>query len=99
VRCHQSTAEQFRSDRWYIAMIRIFLISTSIASIFLSVTSAEAAKHRRNGLHAVAATTVMSVSTVGSITAENHQMYLRNLRASGYNPKNDYTSVGTMIAE
>ncbi|HLQ92086.1 MAG TPA: hypothetical protein VK148_18835 [Xanthobacteraceae bacterium] len=41
----------------------------------------------------------MSVSTVGSITAENHQMYLRNLRASGYNPKNDYTSVGTMIAE
>jgi len=40
----------------------------------------------------------MSVSTVGSITAENHQMYLRNLRASGLqSEKNDYTSVGTMI--
>jgi hypothetical protein len=32
----------------------------------------------------------------GQMSSKNHEMYMKSLRESGYDPKNDYTKVGTM---
>jgi len=30
------------------------------------------------------------------VSSKNHEMYMKNLRDSGYDPKNDFTKAGTM---
>ena len=32
----------------------------------------------------------------GQVSSKNHEMYMKSLKESGYDPKNDYTKAGTM---
>jgi|SRR5690348_12256731 hypothetical protein len=32
----------------------------------------------------------------GGVSSKNHEMYMKNLRASGYNPKNDFDKAGNV---
>jgi len=50
-------------------------------------------------LSAVAATpTFARAVALGGVTSSGNALYLKNLRDSGYNPKNDYNPDGTMRA-
>ena len=56
-----------------------------------------------NSLKALAAAVLLSATAAtpafaGPVSSSNHALCIRNLRDSGYNPKNDFNPNGTMRA-
>jgi hypothetical protein len=47
---------------------------------------------------ALAAAVLLSATAVAPAFAQDHSLYIKNLRDSGYNPRNDFNPNGTMRA-
>jgi len=73
-------------------MKSIIVVSLSIAV----VTPALAAKQHHYVRPISYSAQPPSMGTMGPITAADYQQYVKNLRDSGYNPKNDYQSNGVI---
>jgi uncharacterized protein YdeI (BOF family) len=73
-------------------MKSIIVISLSIAF----VTPAFAAKHHHCAQPMSQPAQPPSMGMMGPTTAADHQQYVKALRESGYNPKNDYQSNGVV---
>jgi hypothetical protein len=78
-------------------------ILVSLAIVTVSTSGALAAHRIRHqpanaaaNAYASMAAPVPSAAPAGPVSSSNHEMYLRNLRDSGYDPKNDFTAAGNM---
>ena len=49
-------------------------------------------------MNAYAAVPAAPAAWVGGVSSSDHNMYIKNLRDSGYNPKNDFDSSGNVWA-
>ena len=65
----------------------------TITTILALSTSAALAAHRTHHRHAMSATPVASTGGAGSSD------YMRNLRDSGYNKKNDFDKNGILVTQ
>jgi hypothetical protein len=83
------------------------LIAVSILA--LSTSGALAAHHRTHHHHAMNQPAVAGASPLvgappaavwmGGVSKEDREMYVRNLRESGYSPKNNFDSNGNMKSQ
>ena len=68
-------------------------ILVSLAVLTLSASSALAAhRYHHHPVNAYAA----EPAPPSGVNSSDHEMYLRNLRDAGYNPKNDYDANGIL---
>jgi hypothetical protein len=82
------------------SLLLIALPSASQAASYKRHVHHHYVHHVHHYVHSEAmAMAVTPAPTMGSISAENRKAYLDNLRASGYDPKNDYNKAGAMRAE
>lgn len=84
-------------------MKKIILVAIAVASLpTITLADTRAAKHRTihrqvvMGVGVSPALLNANASLNGTGTGGDHAMHIRNLRDSGYNPKNDYNASGVM---
>lgn len=73
-------------------MTRTFVVGLAILTLSTSVALAAHRTHHRNAMNAHASMGATPVVWPGGVSSGDHALYLRNLRDSGYNPKNDYAN-------
>ena len=76
-------------------------ILVSLAILTLSTSGALAAQHRthhRQAMNANAAVPAPAspVGWMGGVSSSDRDLYIRNLRDSGFNPKNNFNANGTI---
>jgi hypothetical protein len=74
-------------------------VLVSIAVLILSASAVSAAQHRthhRQAMNANARLGAPPVAGPTGMSSGDHATYMRNLRDSGYDPKNDFTAAGTL---
>ena len=76
-------------------------ILVSLAVLTLSTSAALAATHHRHAIHhramnANASAGASPVVWMGGVSSSDRDMYIRNLRDSGYDKKQDFNSNGTI---
>lgn len=84
-------------------MKKIILVAIAIA-LLPTITPADARVAKQRTIHRQVvigplvnpALLNANASLIGAGTDSDHAMHMRNLRDSGYNPKNDYNSLGIM---
>ena len=76
-------------------------ILVSLAILTLSTTAALAAHrtHHRHAMNAFASVRASPVVWTGGVSSSDHAMYIRNLRDSGYNPKNNFNASGNLATQ
>ena len=84
-------------------MTKTKTILVGLAVLTLS-TSAALAAHRIHHQRAMNAYGAMQAPApagpwMGGASSSDHDMYLRNLRDSGYNPKNNFNANGTVATQ
>jgi hypothetical protein len=77
-----------------MTMTRSIVIGLAIVMISTSgALAAHRAYHHRTSYQASPG---LNPYAMGPTNPNDHAMYLKNLRAAGYNPKNDYTANGLL---
>ena len=78
-------------------------ILVSLAILTLSTSAALAAQHRTHHRQAMNANAFAAapapaspVGWMGGVSSSDRDLYIRNLRDSGFNPKNNFNSNGTI---
>ena len=76
-------------------------ILVSLAILTLSTSGALAAQHRTHhrqamNANAFAAAPASPVGWMGGVSSSDRDLYIRNLRDSGFNPKNNFNANGTI---
>jgi hypothetical protein len=79
-------------------MTRSIIVGLAILTLSTSAALAAQRTHHRNVMNANASVGATPVVWPGGVSSSDHALYLRNLRDSGYNPKNDYAN-GLMKTE
>jgi hypothetical protein len=80
-----------------------------LAILAFSTSAASAAHHRTHHHHATNQPAVAGATPLvgappaavwmGGVSKEDREMYARNLRESGYNPKNNFNANGTLVTQ
>lgn len=73
-------------------MTRSIVVGLAILTLSTSVALAAQRTHHRNVMNAHASIAATPIVAPGGVSSSDHALYLRNLRESGYNPKNDYAN-------
>jgi hypothetical protein len=55
--------------------------------------------HHRHAVNAVAGVGASPVVWTGGVSSSDRAMYIRNLRDSGYNPKNNFNASGNVVTQ
>jgi hypothetical protein len=76
-------------------------ILVGLAILAVSTSAALAATHRTHHSHAMNAhaavpATPSPATSIGGVSSSDHAAYMRNLHDSGYNPKNNFNTNGTI---
>jgi hypothetical protein len=76
-------------------MIKSVLVSLAVLTL---ATSASFAAHRthHSAMNANASAGSSPVAAPGGASSNNHEMYMRNLRESGYDTKKNFTASGNL---
>jgi hypothetical protein len=81
-------------------MVKNLLVSVAILTLSTSAAlAAHRSHHHRHATPAVAADPAAAAAPVmwtGGVSSEDREMRVKNLRDSGYNPKDDFNSNGTV---
>jgi hypothetical protein len=85
-------------------MIKTKAILVSLAVLTLSTSAALAAHrmhHYSRAMNAYGAMEAPPPATpwMGGVSSSDHDLYLRNLRDSGYNPKNNFNANGVVATQ
>jgi hypothetical protein len=75
-------------------MTRSILVGLAIVTLSTSAALAAHRTHHHHAMNAYAAVPAAPAAWVGGVSSSDHNMYIKNLRDSGYNPKNDFNSFG-----
>ena len=78
-------------------MTRGIVVGLAILTLSTSATLAAQRTHHRHAMNAYAAVGVAPI--VPGVSSSDYALYIRNLRDSGYNPKNDFNANGTIRAQ
>ena len=76
-------------------MTKGLLVSVAVLALSTSAALAAHRTHHRDAMNAFAAVPAPPVGWIGGVNSSDRAMYLRNLRDSGYNPKNNINAAGT----
>ena len=85
-----------------LTMTKCILVSLAILTLTTSAALAAQRTHHRHAMNAYAAVRASPVGPIGwtgGVSSSDHAMYLRNLRDSGYNPKNDFNKSGNLATQ
>jgi len=77
-------------------MAKSIITITTILALSTSAALAAHRTHHRQAMNAYAASPVVST---GGVSSGDHATYIRNLRDSGYDPKNDYDKNGVLVTQ
>jgi hypothetical protein len=77
-------------------MKSIIVISLSIALVTPALAAKKHHHHYARPVSQPAQPPSMAMGMMGPTTSADYQQYLKNLRDSGYDPKNDYQSNGVI---
>jgi hypothetical protein len=81
-------------------MAKSILISLAIITLATSAALAAQRTHHRQPMNAFASMPASPpVIGPGGVSSSDRALYIRNLRDSRYNPKNNFNAVGNMVAE
>jgi hypothetical protein len=72
------------------------IVAIAILALCTSTALAAHRTHHRQSMNASAAAGASPVAPPG-VSSSDHAMYLKNLRDSGYNPKNDFNKTGLLV--
>jgi hypothetical protein len=85
-------------------MTKGLLVSLAVLALSTSAALAAHRTHHRDAMNAFAAVPAAAVPApavgwMGGVNSSDHATYLRNLRDSGYNPKNDINAAGNIATQ
>jgi hypothetical protein len=83
-------------------MVKNLVVSLAILTISTSAAlAAQRTTHHRHAMNAYAAVPATQAPAMwtGGVSSADHDMYLKNLRDSGYNPKNNFNSFGNVATQ
>jgi len=80
-------------------MTKGLLVSLAVLTLSTSAALAAHRTHHRDAMNAFAAVPAPPVGWIGGMNSGDHITYLRNLRDSGYNPKNDINAAGNIATQ
>jgi hypothetical protein len=81
-------------------MAKSILVSLAILTLATSAALAAQRTHHRQPMNAFASMPASPpVIGPGGVSSSDRALYIRNLRDSRYNPKNNFNAVGNMVAE
>jgi len=80
-----------------MSMTKSILVSLAILTISTSVALAAHRTHRQS-MNAMAAVGESPAVWTGGVSNSDRGMYIRNLRDSGYNLKNNFNASGNLVA-
>jgi hypothetical protein len=81
-----------------LTMAKSIIAITIVLAFSTSAALAAHRTHHRQAMNAYArvGAPLPPVVGMGGVSSSDRAMYIRNLRDSGYNPKNDFTASGTL---
>jgi hypothetical protein len=82
-----------------LAMTKGLLVSVAVLALSTSAALAAHRTHHRDAMNAFAAVPAPPVGWIGGVNSSDHTTYLRNLRDSGYNPKNNINAAGNIATQ
>jgi hypothetical protein len=81
-------------------MTKIILVSLAILTLATSAALAAQRTHQRQPMNAFARMGASPpVIGQGGVSSSDRALYIRNLHDSGYNPKNNFNSLGILVTD
>jgi hypothetical protein len=82
-------------------MTRSLVVGLAILTLSTSAALAAQRTHHRHAMNAYAAVpaTPAPATWTGGVSSSDHAMYIRNLRDSGYNTKNNFNASGNLATQ
>jgi hypothetical protein len=84
-------------DTEELTMTKIILVGLAILTLSTSAALAAQRTHHRHAMNAFARVGAPPVVSMGGVSSSDHVMYMRNLRDSRYNPKNNFDGSGRLV--
>jgi hypothetical protein len=82
-----------------LTMTKSILVSLAILTLATSAAFAAHPTHHRHVINASASVAPPPVMWMGGVNSGDHDTYMKNLRDSGYNTKNNYNSFGNLATQ